>query len=216
MQENEDSLSALLEKSCKAFLENYIETGNPIWAWEALSIWLLPMRASLDSFPIPEVLIGFLAENCAGINTLWNGWKPLEYRDGLPVEPDDQREITPSEACDFLPEALRLRGYKWNAFNDFRREQKAGALRIRIQEARQDGLSARETMERIEQELGLSDEREVRRKLAGGRGPRQKSPYPAPTWPYEIGIGTMHVMPVPDPKKAKAGKKEKKGGAKKP
>ena len=216
MPEIDDGISNLFEERCKAFLVNYMETGNPIWAWEALSMWLLPMRANIESFPIPKVLIGFLAENCAGINTLWNGFKPLEYRDGVRLEPADLKDITPSEACDFLPEALRLRGYKWNAFDDFRREQKAGALRIRIQEAREDGLSASEAMELIEQELGLSDPRTARRKLAGGRGPRKKSPYPAPEWPYEIGVGTMHVMPVPDPKKAKTGKKEKKAGAKKP
>jgi len=216
MEENEDSLSVLFEERCKAFLENYIETGNPIWAWEALSMWLVPMRAGIGGFPIPKMLIGFLMENCAGINNLWYGLKPLEYRDGLPVEPDDQREITPSEACDFLPEALRLRGYKWNAFDDFRREQKAGALQIMKQEAREDGLSARETMERIEQEFGLGDPRTVRRKLKGGRGPRKKSPYPAPQLPYENGVGVMHLPPVPDPKEAKAGKKEKKAGAKKP
>jgi hypothetical protein len=163
MQENEDSLSFLFEKRCKAFLENYIETGNPIWAWEALSMWLVPMRAGIGGFPMPKVLIGFLMENCAGINSLWNGWKPLEYRDSVPIEPADHNEITPSEACDFLPEALRLRGYKWNAFDDFRREQKAGALQKMKQEAREDGLSESEALRRVMDEIGLSCERTARR-----------------------------------------------------
>jgi hypothetical protein len=216
MQENAGGLSALFEKRCKAFLENYIETGNPIWAWEALSMWLVPMRAGIGNFPIPKVLIGFLMQNCAEINGLWNGLKPLEYRDGVPLELADHNEITPSEACDFLPEALRLRGYKWNAFNDFRRGQQAGALQIKKQEAREEGLSESEAMERIREEIGLSDPRTVRRKLAGGRGPRQKSPYPAPTWPYEIGVGVQGIPPIPDSKKTKKCKEEKKAGAKKP
>ena len=95
-------------------------------------MWLVPMRAGIGNFPIPKVLIGFLMQNCAEINGLWNGLKPLEYRDGVPLELADHNEITPSEACDFLPEALRLRGYKWNAFNDFRRGQQAGALQIAL------------------------------------------------------------------------------------
>jgi hypothetical protein len=216
MQENEDSLSFLFEKRCKAFLENYIETGNPIWAWEALSMWLVPMRAGIGGFPMPKVLIGFLMENCAGINSLWNGWKPLEYRDSVPIEPADHNEITPSEACDFLPEALRLRGYKWNAFDDFRREQKAGALQNMKQEAREDGLSESEALRRVMDEIGLSCERTARRKLKGGRGPRQKSPYPAPRWLHESGDEKAEAPPLPDPKKAKTGTKEKKAGAKKP
>jgi hypothetical protein len=144
------------------------------------------------------------------------GDKPLEYRDGKPVKPSDSREITPSEACDWLPEALELRGHKWNAFADFRRDQTAGALQIMRQEAREEGLSASETMERIELEFGLGDPRTVRRKLNGGRGPRQKSPYPAPKWFHEISDEKAEAPPLPDPKKAKAGKKEKKAGAKKP
>lgn len=216
MPEIDDGISNLFEERCKAFLENYMETGNPIWAWEALSMWLIPMRADIGRFPIPKVLIGFLMENYSGINTLWNGWKPLEYRDGVHLEPADHKDITPSEACDFLPEALRLRGYKWNAFDDFRRGQQAGALQIKKQEAREDGLTEAEAMEIVRKLAGVSDPRTARRKLKGGRGPRQKSPYPPPQFPYENGVGVMGIPPVPDSKKAKKGTKEKKAGAKKP
>jgi hypothetical protein len=52
--------------------------------------------------------------------------------------------------------------------------------------------------------------------VAGGRGPPKKSPYPAPKWFHEISNEKTEAPPRPDPKKAKAGKKEKKAGAKKP
>jgi hypothetical protein len=205
------------ERLCKFFVELYIETQNPLWANFALHHWVLPqLKLEPDSFPLPRELMFFLFQTTAAIQNLRAGIKPPHYRDGKSVERSESGEITPREACDFLPEALRLRGYKWNAFVDDKRSNTANHLwSIKI-EARKNGLSEREAMELVMREAKISDERTARRKLQGGRGPRQKSPYPAPKWLHEISDEKAAPLPLPAPKKAKAGKKDKKAGAKKP
>jgi hypothetical protein len=217
MTDEKESWLRIQETRCRIYLENYIETGNVLWAWEALFCWLLPQWAPKpQSFPLPRELALFLLNTCGAMNSLAFGVKPLEYRDDKPVKPSDSREITPSEACDWLPEALELRGHKWNAFADFRRSQTAGKLQIMKMEAREEGLSESEAMERISKEIGLSDPRTVRRKLAGGRGPRQKSPYFPPGWLHESGDEKEKIPAKSDPEKAKKGIKPKTTGAKKP
>ncbi|MCA3416577.1 MAG: hypothetical protein INF84_18430 [Roseomonas sp.] len=205
------------ERLCRYCLEIYIETRNPIWAYEALHFWCLPqLKLEPEFFPLPRELMFFLFQTTAEIRGLVTGRKPLEYRDGKPLERQESREIKPSEACDFLPEALRLRGYKWNAFADNKKDETAIHFRSIKRDARKNGESEREAMELVMREAKISDERTARRKLNGGRGPRQKSPYPVPKWLHEISDEKAEAPPVPDPKKAKAGKKEKKAGAKKP
>jgi len=144
------------------------------------------------------------------------GLKPFEYRDGKPVGPNEIHKIKASEACDLLPEALGLRGRKWNAFTQLQRENTATQLFLIKSRARKTGKTEAESMELVMREAKISDERTARRKLNGGRGPRQKSPYPAPKWLHEISDEKAEAPPLPDPKKAKTGTKEKKAGAKKP
>jgi hypothetical protein len=204
------------EKNCHHGLSKYIETGNPIWAHHAIIHWLFPQwKPESEIFPLPRELLFFLFQNSMAIISLADGQKPLLYQNGELVGKAGVN-ITPSEACDFLPEALGLRGYKWNAFLDDRKRLSATRLKRMKREARKTGVSEAEAMEIVRKLAGVSDERTARRKLAGGRGPPKKSPYPAPKWFHEISDEKAEAPPLPDPKKAKAGKKEKKAGAKNP
>jgi len=115
-----------------------------------------------------------------------------------------------------LPEALRLRGYKWNAFADASRSMESADLFNHYQAARRMGISAGEAMETLSKLSGVTDPRTLRRKLKGGRGPRQKSPYPAPKWLHEISEEKAEPPAIADPEKAKKGIKAKTTGAKKP
>jgi hypothetical protein len=205
------------ERLCRFCLEQYIETQNPLHAYDALHHWLLPqLKLEPESFPLPRELMFFLFQIERGVGGLSVGHKPLEYRDGKPVERNEIPKIKPSEACDFLPEALGLRGQKWNVFTQYQRENTAIHLFLIKSRARKAGLSESEAMELVMREAKISDGRTARRKLKGGRGPRQKSPYPAPKWFHEISDEKAEPPPLPDPKKAKTGTKEKKAGAKKP
>jgi hypothetical protein len=203
-------------RNCHAGLTKYIETGNPVWAHYALISWLLPQwKPEPESFPLPRELLLFLFQTASAILSLADGQKPLEFRDGEIVGKAGI-EITPSEACDFLPEALGLRGYKWNAFLDDRKERIATRLIRKKREARRNGASEQEAMEIVLKLAGISDARTARRKLKGGRGPRQKSPYPAPKWLHEISEEKAEPPAIADPEKAKKGIKAKTTGAKKP
>jgi hypothetical protein len=142
--------------------------------------------------------------------------RPPEYRDGREIERPATKQLTPGDACDFLPEALRLRGYGWNAFDDYARSAKAINLSFAYRVARECGATELEGLETLSKLTGVNDERTLQRKMKGGRGPRQKSPYPAPRWLHESGDEKAEAPPLPDPKKAKTGTKEKKAGAKKP
>ncbi len=204
------------ERNCHYGLTKYIETGNPIWAHYALISWLLPQwKPEPETFPLPRELLLFLLQTSSAIMSLADGQKPLEYQNGEVVGKVGT-DITPSEAFDFLPEALGLRGYKWNAFLDDRKAIAATRLKRMKRDARKTGKTESEAMELVMREAKISDERTARRKLKGGRGPRQKSPYPAPRWLHESGDEKAEAPPLPDPKKAKTGTKEKKAGAKKP
>jgi hypothetical protein len=205
------------ERLCRFCLEKYIETQNPLYAYDALHHWLLPqLKLKPESFPLPRELMFFLFQIERGVGGLSVGLKPFEYRDGKPVGPNEIHKIKASEACDFLPEALGLRGRKWNAFTQLQRENTATQLFLIKSRARKTGKTEAESMELVMREAKISDERTARRKLNGGRGPRQKSPYPAPKWLHEISDEKAEAPPLPDPKKAKTGTKEKKAGAKKP
>ena len=217
MKENEDSADPPFEENCRYTLKKYIETGNPIYAWHSLLNWLMAFQLGEKTvFPPPPELIGFQFENCLEIARLSMAERPLEYRDGKALEQSEGRIKTPSEACELLPEALRLRGHKWNAFDDFLREQSAGAYQSLKLALRAQGVSEIEAMQRVMATMGVKDERTARRKLKGGRGPRQKSPYPAPARVVEIIYKKAEPPASADPKKAKTGTKEKKAGAKKP
>jgi hypothetical protein len=205
------------ELFCRNCLKEYIETRNPISAYDALHHWCLPqLKLKPESFPLPTELAFFLLETTYAILGLREGLKPLEYRDGKAIKPRDGHEIKASEACDLLPEALRLRGYKWNAFTEKKRDTTGSRLSSIKSALRKSGMSEREALEFVLRLAEISDERTLRRKVAGGRGPRQKSPYPAPKWFHEISEEKAKPPPLLDPKKAKAGRKEKKAGAKKP
>jgi hypothetical protein len=216
MKENEDSADPPFEENCRYTLKKYIETGNSIYAWHSLMNWLMAYQLGEKTvFPPPPELIEFLFLASYGIARLSLAKKPLEYRDGKEMEQSEGSIKTPSEACDFLPEALQLRGYKWNAFDAFLREDFAAAFQSLKQALRAQGLSESEAMQRVMAEMRVKDERTARRKLKGGRT-RQKSPYPAPIWIDENSNEMAEPPPLPDPKKAKTGTKEKKAGAKKP
>jgi hypothetical protein len=204
------------ERICNSYVAKYIETRNPLWAYEALDFWVLfHGEYEPGSFPLPRELFSFLCSITSAIQNLSAGMKPPEYRDGKRVERSKAGKVTPNEACDFLPEALGLRGYKWNAFSDFRRDLKADRLQHIKRQAREAGKTEAEAMELVMRAAKTSDDRTAYRKLAGGRGPRQKSPYPLPEG-LRISAEKAEPPPLPDPKKAKAGTKEKKDGAKKP
>jgi hypothetical protein len=205
------------ERVCRFHLETYIETQNPIWAFQALFHWVSPQWGPKpESFPLPRELLEFLVQTLAGINNLAFGMKPFEYQDGEILDDGGSLAIRASEACDFLPEALRLRGKKWNAFLDYKKDRVAGYLMEIKDQARGNGASERQAMEQVMLEAGTTDERTARRKLKGGRGPRQKSPYPAPKWLHEIGDEKEKIPAKSDPEKAKKGDKPKTRGAIKP
>jgi len=210
------SLLRMYERRCRYFLENYIETGNPLWAWEAFFVWLAPQwTPKPKSFPLPRELIWFFLEVSSSINGLASGSRPPEYRDGAILEPKDGWEIYPREACDFLPEALKLRGHKWNAFIDWKNEQFASQLWNLKTAMLEDGASEREAMEQVMIEAGTTDERTARRKLQGGRGPRQSPPYPAPKWVHDITDAPTGInVSVSPPKRARRTKRKATGAKK--
>ncbi|MCA3419833.1 MAG: hypothetical protein INF88_13130 [Roseomonas sp.] len=215
--EEEITLAQHYEHIIRYCLDTYIETQNPIWAWQAVFHWLAPQwHPKPVSLPLPRELIWFLLQTTAGINNLAYGMKPLEYRDGEPVKPSGGFEIKASEACDFLPEALQLRGKKWNAFLEYDKDRLAGYLMNLKLEALAEGASVSEAIERMKDEANTSDERTLRRKLKGGRGPRQKSPYPAPKRLHKISDEKEEIPAKSDPAIAKTGTKPKTRGAKKP
>ena len=172
----------------------YLQTGNPIAAWSAIFSWSLKYEENPKSHVMPKPLLDFA-----------EGHKPPVFRDGKLASHKEPNAISPSQAFDFLPEALRLRGYKWNAFADASRSMESADLFNHYQAARRMGISAGEAMETLSKLSGVTDPRTLRRKLKGGRGPRQKSPYPV-----SGSITEGYVIPQ------SAAKKPKATGAKKP
>ena len=191
-------------RNCHAGLTKYIETGNPVWAHYALISWLLPQwKPEPESFPLPRELLLFLFQTASAILSLADGQKPLEFRDGEIVGKAGI-EITPSEACDFLPEALGLRGYKWNAFNEYARSEKAINLSFAYRFARECGATELEALHTLSKLSGVNDERTLHRKMKGGRGPRQKTPYPLPTRaPAKSGEASRPIKKTPKGRGAK-------------
>ena len=171
------------ETHCEDMIEAYLSTGNPLYAWEALFEWVLPENEP-ERFPLPQELLTFLYETSKGMIGLSLGLsvpiRPPEYRDGREIERPATKQLTPGDACDFLPEALRLRGYGWNAFDDYARSAKAINLSFAYRVARECGATELEGLETLSKLTGVNDERTLQRKMKGGRGPRQKSPYPLP------------------------------------
>ncbi|MCA3366466.1 MAG: hypothetical protein INF79_12730 [Roseomonas sp.] len=215
-QKEELTNAQFFEQVCRFHLETYIETQNPIWAFQALFHWVSPQWGPKpESFPLPRELLEFLVQTLAGINNLAFGMKPFEYQDGEILDDGGSLAIKASEACDFLPEALRLRGKKWNAFLDYEKDRVAGYLMEIKDQARDNGASERQAMEQVMLEAGTTDERTARRKLKGGRGPRQKSPYPAPKWLDESSGAAGKVSPIAEPARTKRGTKQQTTGAKK-
>lgn len=183
----------------------YLQTGNPIAAWAAIFSWSLKYEENPKSHIMPKPLLDFLTLNSLAIMELAEGHKPPVFRDGKLASHKEPNAISPSQAFDFLPEALRLRGYKWNAFADASRSMESADLFNHYQAARRMGISAGEAMETLSKLSGVTDPRTLRRKLKGGRGPRQKSPYPV-----SGSITEGYVIPQ------SAAKKPKATGAKKP
>ena len=170
-------------KRCNEMIESYLISGNPLYGWGALWEWIVPQRGpEPESFPMPQELLNFLFVNCKEMIGLSLGLKPWEYRDGKPIQhrAAEKRDITPGKACDFLPEALRLRGYNWNAFDDYARNMEAAHLGFAYDSVREGGGTELEALKTLSDLSGVNDERTLRRKMKGGRGPRQKSPYPLP------------------------------------
>jgi hypothetical protein len=170
------------EKRCNEMIESYMISGNPLYGWGALWEWINQNGPEPEKFPMPKALLVFLFVNCKEMIGLSLGLKPQEYRDGERIErrAAEKRNITPGEACDFLPEALRLRGYKWNAFDDYARNMDAVLLGFAYDSVREGGGTELEALKTLSDLSGVNDERTLRRKMKGGRGPRQKSPYPLP------------------------------------
>jgi hypothetical protein len=188
-------------------IEAYLSTGNPLYAWEALFEWVLPENEP-ERFPLPQELLTFLFEMSKGIIGLSLGLsvpiKPREYRDGREIERPATKQLTPGDACDFLPEALRLRGYKWNAFNEYARSEKAINLSFAYRFARECGATELEALHTLSKLSGVNDERTLHRKMKGGRGPRQKTPYPLPTRaPAKSGEASRPIKKTPKGRGAK-------------
>ena len=183
----------------------YQQTENPIAAWAAISYWSLKYEENPQGHVMPRPLLDFLRRNSLAIMELAEGHKPPVFRDGKLVSHKEPNALSPSQALDFLPEALHLRGYKWNAFDDISRFMKSLDLLEIKWAARGSGKTEAEAMEIVSELAGVSDPRTARRKLKGWRGPRQKSPYPTAG-----SVTEGYIVP------ASPAKKPKTRGAKKP
>jgi hypothetical protein len=155
------SSPALYESLCLVELAKYHLDHNPLHAWQALRIWL---RAGHDNrFDLPHVLREFLDQNSADLLDLALG------------------DLAPGMALAKLPEAMRLRVGKWDAFSEYRRDLRAQEMRERFQDIRESGVSYKDASEELANRLGVSEEREIRRKMSGKRrGPER--PPPPPAW----------------------------------
>lgn len=195
------------EKRCNELIESYLISGNPLYGWGALWEWINQLNGpKSEKFPMPQELLVFLFVNCKEMIGLSLGLKPREYRNGKEIEhrAAQKRNITPSKACDFLPEALRLRGYKWNAFNDYARNMEAVHLGFAYWSERERGATELEALHTLSKLSGVNDERTLHRKMKGGRGPRQKTPYPLPTRaPAKSGEASRPIKKTPKGRGAK-------------
>ncbi len=189
------------EQECEFMLKKYHESGNPIWAWNAVGLWAFAQASSPSkSFPVPSDLCAFLARMSNNILFLANGYPPTEYRDGEPIPspPHGQqvggaidRNLPPwlegaidpvlksgdsAKAAELLPEALFLRGGGWNAFREWHKTQNGLQLQIEKEHHHAKIGSAQKAQDRLMEKLKTEEESVLRRRFKGGRG--KKSPYP--------------------------------------
>lgn len=163
-----------MERKCQRLVWAYEDTGNPLYAWGALSAWSFAQHANSREgsarFDMPPALALFVLRMSAGMVNLSEGVPPLRYQDGQLVPNDaDQPAPTPAETLALVPEALELSGEGWNAFAAYRTDQEARYLSDIYAEARDAGATYAEALEVVMREAGTRDERTARRRLKGGR-----------------------------------------------
>ncbi len=174
-------------QECEFMLEKYHESGNPIWAWNAVGLWASAQaRGTLEFYPAPPDLCAFLARMSSNILSLANGYPPTEYRDGEP-EPGGVRQLAgaidpvlksgdSAKAAELLPEALFVRGGGWNAFREWHKTQDGLQLQFEKDHHQAKTGSGQKAQDLLMEKLKTEEESVLRRRLKGGRG--KKSPYP--------------------------------------
>jgi hypothetical protein len=155
-------------------------TGNPLFAWQALASWIDVNRSRASDqvapLPIPDWIAGYLRHTSTRILGLANG-RDFDGPDGLTRNPAragnrvgqprrDVPRVTPGEAMRRVPAALGLIHKRWNAFKHLRE--------LNSQEI--DEMSV-ELYKETEPRVGDGRAFEMLREDKGGRRARSSPPY---------------------------------------
>ncbi len=166
---------------CMTSLLEYRETGNPLYAWRGFRFWLQGQASGYkwNRFEMPFELRAFLEKTSTDLHSLAWGNRPPEYQDGKQGAPGkNEPPLAPGKALALLPEALRLRAGKWEAFSEYRRAGTAKHLGDLFSEIREAGTVYKEAHDALAERIGLKDEREARRKMSGKpRGAAKRPPW---------------------------------------
>jgi hypothetical protein len=164
----------------------FLRTGNPIYVWNAIHslqvhefLWAAHQGVS-PSLPrsIPPWCIKYLVEVASRIRDLSLGLDPAlrpnesdEY--SAWVEWGVHPTLKPKDAARRLPSALEI---DWTNFTNFQHTDRAARAEHIYTEKRSEGLSARKAEELAMQELGIENERTLRRYFAEARQRGVKPP----------------------------------------
>jgi hypothetical protein len=182
-----DTLDAI--EGDQARFEN---TGNPLFAWQALQSWLVLNRAragsDIASIPMPDWLAGYLLPTSIRMVGLANGRdfaekSPLTRKPEPAPSQDRQRRgraprLTPTEAVRRVPHALGLVRERWNAFRHMRQlnAQETDEISVALYKAAAPRAGDGKAFEMLSEDTGVADERELRRRIAKARKARGVKP----------------------------------------
>ena len=167
-------------------------TRNPLFAWQALASWIDVNRSRASDgvapLSIPGWVASYLRHTSARILNLANG-RDFDGRAGLarnrPPEGNgveqprrDAPRLTPGEAMKEVPAALGLVHKRWNAFKHKRAldGQEFDEMSVDLYKETEPRVGDGRALEMLRKEKGLSDGRELRRRIAKARKARGVGP----------------------------------------
>ena len=167
-------------------------TGNPLFAWQALESWIDVNRsragAMVAPLPIPEWVAGYFRHTSTRILALANGLdfdgsgvlprKPAPTGNGVDQPRPDVPPVKPGAAIRRVPAALGLVHKRWNAFKHKRAldSQEVDEMTVDFYKETEPRMGDERVLNMLYKERGRGDVREIRRRIARARKARGAGP----------------------------------------
>ncbi len=179
-----------------------IDSKNPVYTWMGLIRALAPQARSGaiagSAFPETVTLPGWIAEYLSeaslqiimlymGIDTRVLPAEDMEDQAAGSETLDEGQEqdedlVDPKDAMGLLPAALGLRRDGWNAFRAVKADRDKIEIFRKFEDHCRSGMTARDAEFQLQADLGLADDRSVRRRIAEGKAlVAAREPWAEPT-----------------------------------